>query len=39
MKRRYTEEQIIRIFREAESGTAIASVCRQYGIAEATLYR
>jgi putative transposase len=39
MKKRYTEEQIIRILREAESGKTITSVCRQYGIAEATFYR
>lgn len=39
MKKRYTEGQIIRILREAETGKTVASVCRQYGIAEATLYR
>jgi putative transposase len=39
MKKRYTEEQIIRILREAEIGKTITSVCRQYSIAEATFYR
>lgn len=36
---RYTEEQILRILREVESGTSIAEVCRKYEIADATLYR
>jgi len=41
MKRgkRYTDEQIIRILREVESGTAVAQVCRNYGVSEATVYR
>lgn len=39
-KKRYTEEQIIRILREAEKGEkAIGEVCREQGIAEATFYR
>ena len=37
--KRYTEEQIIRILREVESGKAIASVCREYSISEATVHR
>lgn len=36
---RYKEEQIIRILRELDSGTSVAEVCRQYGIAEQTVYR
>jgi putative transposase len=36
---RYTEEQIIRILKESETGKAVAEVCREYGIAEGTLYR
>jgi putative transposase len=36
---RYSEEQIIRILREVESGTSVAEVCRQYGVAEQTVYR
>lgn len=39
MKKRYTEEQIIRILKEVESGTTVASVCRKYGVSEATVYR
>jgi putative transposase len=36
---RYTEEQIIRILKEVESGTTVAEVCRQYGVSEQTVYR
>ena len=36
---RYSEEQIIRILKEVESGTAVAEICRKYGIAEQTIYR
>jgi len=39
MKRsRYSDEQIAYALRQAESGTAVADVCRQLGIAEATYY-
>ena len=36
---RYTEEQIIRILKEVESGTKVAEICRQYGVSEQTVYR
>ncbi len=36
---RYTEEQIIRILQEVQSGKAVASVCRQYNVVEATVHR
>lgn len=36
---RYSEEQIIRILGELESGTSLAEVCRKYGVAENTVYR
>lgn len=40
MKKRHSEEQIIRILREAErSGISIREVCRQHNITEQTLYR
>ena len=40
MKKRHSEEQIIRILREAErSETSIRGVCRQHNITEQTLYR
>ena len=34
----HTEEQILAILRQAESGTTVAEVCRQVGIAEQTFY-
>jgi putative transposase len=40
MKKRHSEEQIIRILREAESREEpIKDVCRQHNITEQTLYR
>jgi putative transposase len=36
-KSRYTEEQVAYALRLAESGTPVAEVCRQTGIAEATV--
>jgi putative transposase len=38
-KKRYTEEQIVRILKEIESGAAVAEVARRYGVSEATLFR
>jgi putative transposase len=37
-KSRYSEEQVAYALRLAESGTPVADVCRQTGIAEATFY-
>jgi putative transposase len=40
MKKRHSEEQIIRILREAERNeTSVREVCRQHNITEQTLYR
>ena len=40
MKRsRFTEEQIIGILRDQESGMKTAEVCRKHGISEATFYK
>ena len=40
MKRsRFTEEQIIAILNEQESGMKTADVCRRHGISEATFYK
>jgi len=36
---RYSEEQIIRILKEVESGITVAEVCRKHGVAEQTVYR
>jgi putative transposase len=38
MKKRFTEEQIIKILREGENGKRI-EVCRRHGITETTFYR
>lgn len=35
-KSKFSQEQIAYALRQAESGTAIAEVCRQEGISEAT---
>ena len=38
-KSRFTEEQIISILREQESGVATADVCRKQGISSATFFK
>ena len=39
MKRsKFNEEQVAYALRQAESGTAVADVCRQLGVSEATFY-
>ena len=37
--RRFTEEQIIRVLKEAEGGLKVSDLCRRQGIAEATYHR
>ena len=37
--KRYTEEQIIRILKEVESGKSVVEACREYGVSEATFHR
>lgn len=39
MKKRHTEEQIIRILREAEAGIQIRELCRRHNITEQTFFR
>ncbi len=36
---RYSEEQIIRILKEVETGVTVAEVCREHGVSEQTVYR
>ena len=38
MKKRFTEEQIIRVLKEHEAGAKTEDVCRKHGISNATLY-
>ena len=38
MKKRYTEEQIIGVLREADAGLPIKELCRKHGFSEASYY-
>ena len=38
-KKRYTEEQIVRILGEVERGKTVVAVCREYGVSEQTVHR
>lgn len=38
MKKRFTEEQIIRVLKEHEAGAKTGELCRRHGISEATFY-
>jgi putative transposase len=38
MKKRYTEQQIAYVLKQAETGTPVAEVTRHMGISQATLY-
>ncbi len=37
--KRFTEEQIIRLLQEAESGLTVADVCRKHNCTEQSFYR
>ena len=39
MKKRFTEEQIIKILKEYEGGKRAADIVREHGISEQTFYR
>lgn len=38
-QKRYMDEQIAFALRQAESGTAVAEICRKLGVSEPTFYR
>jgi putative transposase len=38
-KKGHSEEQMLRALRQAESGTRVSEICREYGISEATFYQ
>ena len=38
MKKRYTEEQIIKFLREADAGVPVKELCRRHGFSEASYY-
>lgn len=38
MKKRFSEEQIIRVLKEHEAGSKTSELCRQHGISEGTFY-
>jgi len=37
-RKRFTQEQIIRVLQEAESGLRVADLCRKYGFSDGTFY-
>lgn len=37
-KKRFTEEQVIRVLKESEAGAKTPELCRKHGISEATFY-
>jgi len=37
-KRGHTEKEILRVLREAESGTAVVEICRKHGISQQSFY-
>jgi putative transposase len=37
--KRFSEEQIIGVLKEAEAGVAVKELCRKHGICEQTYYR
>jgi putative transposase len=39
MKKRFSEEKIIKILKEHESGVKVEDLCRQYAIGNSTFYK
>ena len=38
-KKRYTEEQIIAVLREADAGIKTTDLCRKHNVSDATIYK
>lgn len=38
-KSRFSEQQIISVLKQADSGAKVQDICRQYGISDATYYK
>ena len=38
-RKRYTEEQIIAVLKEADAGVKTADLCRKHNISDATIYK
>ncbi|WP_147483222.1 transposase, partial [Burkholderia pseudomallei] len=38
MKKRFTEQQIIRFLKEAEAGMPVKELCRKHGFSDASFY-
>ena len=38
-KKRYTEEQIIAVLKEADAGVKTADLCRKHNVSDATIYK
>jgi putative transposase len=38
-RKRYSQEQVIKILQEIEAGKTVTETCRQYQVSEATVYR
>jgi putative transposase len=39
VKKRFTEEQIVRVLQEAEAGMSARDVCRKHNVSEQSFYR
>lgn len=39
MKKRYSEEQVVKILGEVKDGKSVAETSRQYGVSEQTIHR
>ena len=38
-RKRYTEEQIIAVLKDAQAGLGVQDLCRKHGISDATFYK